>query len=348
MPNEDIEQKKEDVVSAKETSDSGTAEKTKEVDEKAAKASSEIDDLMDIVYGVDGENGISKGEEGKDSDDEETAVSDKKKEAEANAGVPKKQDDGQQDVKRKILDDLLVRAEKVGLSKEAALSFSSPKDLDNALKLLESRQPASSSTSSKEESKKTESDQKGEDYDCGLSKDVYEDQLVDVINSLGKMVKTAVKENAELKERLKALDGIEQKIKQTELEPVEKELDNLFSSLGDDFKDQFGTGQTMKLNPTSETFRNRAEVVRHMAAIEQGYVSQGLEPPSPDELFQEAVQRVTKRQVLRKPKEGKDDDTVRRFQERASQTLGKPGGREKPLSKEAKAIGASRELDELI
>jgi len=285
-----------------------------QVAEELTEASKEFDKKIDEAD----EDNENQDEEEKSSektgDDKDTADSDKEadeKTSEKADAEKKSAEAGQEDG---ITDDLLERAVKSGLSITEARGFSSSNDLERTVSLLESRQ----TETNKSTDDKTEdgTDKADKPFDSGLSKDDYDEKIVDTINNLGQKVQDLTKENAELKESSK------QAAERTESEAVAAHTawyDNQIKELGEEFEDVFGKGTIKDIKEDSPQYKNRAALETEMMAIVKGKVATKQTVPPKEKVFEMALRNLHSEKL----KQTSQKTTSEKLKKRASQTLGR-------------------------
>jgi len=236
---------------------------------------------------------------------------------------------------------LLMRAKSLGLDTQKVQSqFSSPKDLEAALELVEASRPTDQPQEPAEEKSDEKPPAEDEPYDCGLSADEFDPTLVKAINRIGQEAIGAVRrlqrENSELKEHLDSLRGAW----------ATRQLDDLFSAAPEEYREFVGEGGVDDLDPDSEHFKNRGRVVTAMTAIAAGLQQTGQKVPSHKALFRQALSQVFGDEL--KAKQGKVAETKERLERRAKASMGRPGGQTKARTELGQALEANSRLDELL
>lgn len=275
-----------------------------------------------------------------DGDDEEDRpVEDKPQDGDADDDEPSTPDDKADDSPDVFPEALLTRAESLGVSSDTVRArFSSPKDLEAALELIEAIRaevPAEASAKTPEETGAED-----EPYDCGLSADEFDPTLVKAINKIGQdamgTIRQLQKQNAELQERLQSLGGAW----------ATRQLDDLFASAPEEYRDALGEGGVDDLDTDSPAFKNRSKVVKAMAAIATGLQETGQPVPSQKSLFRKALAQVFDEDTA--VKKARDTQVKARLDKRAKASMGRPGGALKATTAAAQAAEANRRLDELL
>lgn len=196
-----------------------------------------------------------------------------------------------------------------------------------------------------EAEKEEKPDEAAKPFDCGLSKEVYEPELVDAINKIGqqfseKLAKLEA-ENAELR---KFSDETKERSRAEAVAAHTKWIDGQFSSLGDAYGDVFGKGDIDSLDEKSSQFANRAKVDQQMSVLLAGYRSTNTKPPSREQLFTMAVNSCFPETV----KQASSASASAKLAKRASQTIGKGSRSDANLTEEQKALRANSDFDDKL
>ncbi len=255
------------------------------------------------------------------------------KEAEEKAGEKGTQEDD------KVFDtNLLERAAKAGLTLAQAKSFSDPKDLEAALGIFEAAQSTEPGDTADKKDAAGDKETGGEKpFDCGLSKDEYDDALVDSINKMGNSLVSRINK-LEADKLAFQKDSEERSIGEHT-----SWLDDQFNGLGEEFKDVLGKGKFGDISKDSKQFKNRAAVDSEMAAIVAGYQKTGKALPSKKKVFERAINNTFGDEVKR----AANAETAAKLKQRASQTVGR-GSRGSASAGTDKALQAQKDFDAKI
>ncbi len=288
------------------------------ISEEARQANQAVDDVFD------------------GDDDEEPAEEQDDNPADEDETPPDDEPDDSSDV---FPEALLTRAQSLGVDPDAVRSrFSSPKDLEAALELIEANRVSQTPAEKPAEGEPDAADDAP--YDCGLSPDEFDPTLVKAINKIGQdamgTIRRLEKENAELKGRLDSLGGAW----------ATRQLDDLFASAPEDYRDALGEGGVDDLEVDSPAFKNRSKVVKAMTAIAAGLQKTGQPVPSQKSLFRKALAQVFDEEAA--AKKTRDKEVKGRLDKRAKASMGRPGGALKATTAAGQAAEANRRLDDLL
>lgn len=316
------------------TDEQKAAAETKAAEEKAATEQDEAAEKL-------GKDFDKKADEG----DEHTAYTetDEEKEAKAKAEADAKTKADEEAGKKdpdEVDESLLERAEKAGISREKAGEFGSKEDLERTVELLEESHTKNEKTPEEleaEKKAKEEAEAKVKDdeapYDCGLSTDDYEEDLVKSINDLGSM----------LKKRVVALESGHSKHAETLVSNrITKHTDWLDTRINrmsdDDLKKVYGEGDIDDLEEGGEQFKARAALDTKISKITTGLRKANKKVPSRNKLFDMAIE------ALHKGKKTKvDAETKAKLEARAKDALG--GGSSKVSAETSEAIALQTQKD---
>lgn len=319
--------------------DDGTANDnidTSELDDllNASTDDDEVDDNAD----ADGKNDDTASEDKNLEGDDDDTKADDKKSGDEDPGSDDKKVEANEPA---FPEELLEKAESMGISREDALEYSSQKDLSNTLRILESKSNKAGNQDNTDNSKKVDEEK---EYDSGLDRAVFRDEIVDAVNALGRNFQKQLKELKAENENLKSSHEqiVSRDVQQKRAEAT-KEIDSLFGELSDDFTDLVGKGEHKSLKQDSVQFKNRVKVVAMMKATAQGLHAAGQTVPEKKALFDMSIQNLFKKEVVRKSEKAQSDAELRR-----KMGLGKPGGTVKPTTRAAKAVNANKQLDEVL
>lgn len=247
---------------------------------------------------------------------------------------PKGGDTTKPDNKLAINEDLLARAERLGLTKEDVENIGDENLVRTVLNTLHRTISANAAKKSIEkegadsrlaaEKKQEPAEIKPAPYKPRIEFDAdFEPELATRMTELQKQYDTMLDElraeNAAIKKEFKSIVDNLQKEQSIE---YAKELDRMFISLGEPYKDIFGTSGAKTMKMDSREFANRMAVCEEMDDIERRAIEQGKEI-STEECFKRAVYCVFGdriKEIVRKEIAGK-------LQARSKTFLSKPTDR---------------------
>jgi hypothetical protein len=242
----------------------------------------------------------------------------------------------------KFSDEILDRAELLGLTREKASEYSDEKDLETALTALEARQKKGSESETPKAEAKTEKKPAEDDkpFDCGLDTETYDEGLVKTVNALGQKftdeIKTLKAEKAELVKM----------ISQQKNDRFTDWFDSKVNSLGEDFKDVLGEGEFEDVVPGSVEYENRAKLSEKMVSIAKRHQEAGKSVPSKAKLFDLAVSYLWKDKKITKSKA--DKDVKDKLAARAGQAIGRGSRSSSASSAVNNAVQASKDFDKRV
>jgi len=325
-------------------------QKQEESPEIASAETLDAHEAFDAKMDADDDDDKGGDEKTDDSGDEKNTADDKGTD-EKDSGDEKKDEEGEQ-----LSDELLQRAEAVGISKEDATAVGNPKALEASVSILESR--SQKQDDDKKEGDEKDGDSKGGDksadkgdeedkpYDCGLDPKEWEPELIESLNKQGQQQQDTIKELRKDVEGLKGELASERKSAGArEAEAFTEQFDGMVSGLGDDFADELGKGTIDDLDANSQEYKNRVAVQDKMIVLANGYASSKKgKPPSVQGLFEEAVQLVfpnKKAAVAVK-------EVSKKAKARASQSIGRGADSGRKKTGSDKALDANIEFDKKL
>lgn len=243
-------------------------EEVEEVGSEAVEENNKFDELLG-----DGESAYDDNEEDEEQDETSDQDDEQDQEADEQSGEEETQENDDE-----IDPSLIERAGKAGMTESQIKGFSTAKDLENVIDILEAQK--GSEQQDEQEQEKQEED---EEYDCKLDRTLFEDALVDTINNLGKQFQSKIKE---IEQKYSTLETGYQ---QQQAEEFDNWLDGQFNSLDEDFKEVFGEGDVKTVANKPDNFKNRSAVFAEMRALAAGYEATGQKVPSRDKLFELAL-----------------------------------------------------------
>ncbi len=341
---------------SEEVKDDKTEDKPDEQEEKATEKAIEASKKLDEQIDADEDDEIVKPEETKKDTDE---TSDGKDSAEK-SGKKGEEDDttsktGDDKTAEKkvddvvIDDDLIERAVRNGLTMKQAKAFGDASVLESTLTLMESKSAASEQTEKKDTGKDTE--KTVEELKFEALELVFEN-VDDLDPELVAKVKAINEHNSKNMEAItKVVNELRVQLSEktqsdndTAVDKILNEIENLYSDLGDDYKDLIGKGSTTGLAKGSTQAGNRQKVIEAMRAID--IVDSGNKvSKTTKELFNGAIKQVfSDKQV-----ELTNKKVAKTVTERNEQAINNPSGKTKaaPTGDEA-AIQTSKEFDKKV
>ena len=122
-----------------------------------------------------------------------------------------------------------------------------------------------------------------------LDPEKYDKEIIEIFEALKNEVNKGRTERLELQTNQQTENLASQ---QAASAALGRWFDMKCSDLGDGFKDSIGVGNTDLLGLGSKELTTRESIAEHMGVMHDGYVAQGREAPSIDELFDSATKSV--------------------------------------------------------
>lgn len=120
----------------------------------------------------------------------------------------------------------------------------------------------------------------------------------------------------------------------------EREMDGLFASLGDEFKDVYGTSPMRQLAPGSEHVSNRNKLVEEMTLLERADKQAGRGKGSPKDYAQRALRVLHAEKVTSQARRQIQDQITKQRRKGIAMPSGRNG---KPASKDQRALAVIKE-----
>jgi hypothetical protein len=313
--------------------DTNGDEKTAAMSEELQSSLKNLDALLDTAEEDDDDETNPK-------PDDDTPGEGSDKDADEEKPAASKKDDS---TVPQVDDSLLERAVRAGMNLAKARSFSSPKDLELAVSVMEEAKPAETKPAQQasDDGGKTGETKKPGAFD-ELLEDGFDEKLVSRLNAMHTRLEELSAENKSLKD---VVSESQKRASRDGAERAMSDFDARIGNLGGEFEAEFGKGSYGKLEKTSAAYQKRTAVLSEMASMAEGYKSTGRQVPSIEKLFERAVYSVTGKTVSAKPAK----DIPAALQKRAEASIGKPGGgNTKPTQKSAVAMESARELSRLL
>lgn len=264
---------------------------------------------------------VDDDDEKEDDGDDDSADTDTEDEKADDDSGEKSEDDSEK--KSAISDELLRRAERLGLDADEAKAFKSQETLTRILDTLEGtkRQPDAKTDTAQQDNPFK--------FKVNLDKDVYDEGLIGQLESI----------NDHYASMFGALFN---KVGSLMNQRYTEQFDGMISGLGEDWHGVFGKGSHGELDPTSSAFRSRAKLDAAVTMIQRGRESLGKPPLSPKEAFEKAL-HAEFHDVFQRIKDGK---ISKQMKQNKRQIVGR-GSRVKgkPLTGHEQAVQISRDFD---
>jgi len=214
-------------------------------------------------------------------------------------------------------DTVLARAVACGITLSEARSFPDNKTLGRFVDSVE--QNLIHEVAPHEETAKKDDKV---DLFAGLPELNPDDYSPEVIKTLDHFKEVLIKQQEQLQSYEARTDYAQESMQDAGQKEMVGWFDRAIEGLGDDYKETLGEGGFGLLPETSQEFGNRDDIAGHMALMHDGYVAQGREPPSREELFTAAVNAVlpdVRSNVQQRKLEGE-------LEQQASQHIQRVGG----------------------
>jgi hypothetical protein len=336
----------------------------------ATKTSEEFDKRLDEDGVADETPSDSKDKGGDDKGsaakkDDATEKDDSKAEGDDKDSAPTKEEDGKVDVKDdgkstelKIDKALAQRGRDIGLLDEEMSAYSSEKDLEQTINIVESiaRESAEQDSTAQQTAQKpdktsdTKKDDDGE-AEKGFKLEFKDEAEIDpeILKNMKGMQSHYEGLLKKSQEEVKALrgqvEGTVGKINQEETTRFMGRFDGMVKELGQDFADTFGEGATDDLSKRSSAHKNRSAVLGRMYAFANGLSEAGQTIPDEQQLFEIAVNSLHGQKM----KNTSGARMKKKTDERSKQALGRAATRRTgSLTPDQKALETSKKFDNLI
>jgi len=211
----------------------------------------------------------------------ETAEADDDEQKEKEKEEQVQEEQIEHDQKEQIPDELTQRAKDAGLSDDDIKDFSQSQ-LEKVVSLLPKKEEAADQKQDGEKSDRQSESATDDEFKIELDEQLYDPDICKAMKSAAEQI-NAIK--AELKE-------VSAGYKQAETANAERQFESMINSLGDEFNETLGKGSIDDIGPDSSQFANRCKVMEEMNAIASGYQATGKKLPSPQKLFERAVNSV--------------------------------------------------------
>jgi hypothetical protein len=202
-------------------------------------------------------------------------------------------------------DELLARAEKLGLSKEEVADFGTEEAANKALTLFEKKSTATGTQTEQKpdsDANKNAATAAFKKYEVKLDPNVFDPEIIETVNGI----------NEHYSKQFEAMEGqlneARQSLNRQQALQFEQQFDGWIKELGDGYKDVLGDGRGAEMDKKSEQFGNRVKVLDEMETIAAGFVKTGKQVPPYGELFEKALASVFKdkqKEIARKEISGK-------------------------------------------
>jgi hypothetical protein len=321
-----------------EEQDQQTEQKTEETkpDEEnpykqAVEVSQEFDQKIKMPEGEDQQQ--DEQTDDTEGDDNSAPESDKEAAEDNSSGQDTAEDS-------KFSDEVLARAERVGMTGEMVDRFSSEQDLSNALELFEQAKGQDSKDGETGDNAGDEKQQEKEKSEPALkATDFLDPELHDEseIEALQKVFDQMDEQKKQL-ERVNEVVGRQQQVERLNF------FDQQVNSLGDDWKGLLGEGSGFEMDPKEHrTFlENRGKLMEQVDVLADSYQRKGDKVPSQKELIQQALPMVF-------PEEAKKVQAGQlrgKAQKRSGQSLARATNKEKqPRTPMEDAVKFNKEFD---
>jgi len=255
-----------------------------------------------------------------DDDSDEKSADDDKDDADEKPGTKPDSDE-----KSAISDDLIRRAERLGLDADEAKAFKSPDTLEKVLSSLEGEQ-------GEETPKPDQQPDNPFKFKLSLSKDEYDDHMVDQFEAMNDHYAQQI---TRLYQAVDRIFG----------ERDTAKFDGMVDRLGSEWESVFGKGSESDLDPTSTEFKARARLYREMNTIQQGRAKLGKPPLPAKEAFEKALHGEFHKEFQKI----KDGELGKKLKTRKRQMLNRPTRRQgKQLTGYEEAVQISQDFDALL
>ncbi len=219
----------------------------------------------------------------------------------------------------RISDDLLTRAAQAGIPLAHARKFENEETLLGAVEHYEKAWEEAETTPAKDPLSELPK----------LDPEVHDPQVIAQFDRLTDIIKqereTSTTETQAMQERLQDMEDLQadaisaaDNVKNAE---SAKWFNGQISSLGENFQESLGEGDTTSLNSQSKQFSNRSKIVDQLFILESGYAAQGVEITR-DELFEKAARSVLQDEY----QQLHENKLSGKLEKRASQHISRAGG----------------------
>jgi hypothetical protein len=254
----------------------------------------------------------------------------------------KKEENSSGENNKKFDESLKEYAYSLGLDDEDLQNFESDAELNKALTLFQNKIIAAVSENNSGQQlpanppnadvdKLVESQKQAmgfKKFEIPLKKEDFDlaPELVDTLNGMNdhysKLVEDHMAKLNALSSNVSQLLTVQQERQRVEFQD---RVDKGFNSLGETYKDVFGTDTVDKINSKSTQFKNRMDVLQMVDAMELGFSKMGKPIPSFDVLFKRAVSSL----FAGKEKEVAKKEITDKLQKRSSMAMNRPTNTQK-------------------
>ncbi len=213
-------------------------------------------------------------------------------------------------------DTVLARAVACGITLTEARSFPDNGELNRFVDSVERNLVAD--VPEKEQTKQDDEP----DLFAGLPDLNPDDYSPEVLQHLDRYKEVLLKQQEQMNASDARADSDRESIQDVGRTEMVEWYDKAVADLGDDYKETLGEGAFGLLSETSQAYENRNDIAGQMAILHDGYVAQGIQPPSREALFETAIRVVLPNEqngIQRRKLEGE-------LEQQASQHIQRPGG----------------------
>lgn len=217
-----------------------------------------------------------------------------------------------QEQESSLPDELVKKAQKLGISDEDIALYEKPEQLERLCSLIAPKAEKAETEKSQKETAE-EAPAKDGEFKVELDPDLYDPDLCKAMQS------TADQING-LKNML---NNVVERVQRQSEQSFESTFEGFIAELGDGFTETLGKGTLDEIGTDSAFFQNRCKVIEEMNAIAAGYGQTGKSVPSQKQLFQRAVNSVFGDTIKKNARK----EVAGQIQKRSGQIISRPTNR---------------------